>query len=251
MIVNLGSRPRLRAAAVVIATFAVAACSGKAGSNRSDTTSSAGSVAQPADSTGAAASTAAAPSMVRGTVADVSPTSVKLSTDSGATVVVALTPPVQVFQSVSSSLQNVKQNSFIGVTTVKQPNGAEQATEIHIFPEALRGLGEGSRMMAQGTSNGGSANRMTNGSVSSSSSAGGGSAAPSRMSNGSVASTNGSTLVVQYAGGSTTVTVPPNTPVTEIAPASKSLATGDKVVVLTAKNADGSLSTNRVMLMKK
>jgi hypothetical protein len=234
------------AAATIGAVLIVAACSGNAGSNRSDSMSSAGSVGQPAESASTAGAT---PSMVRGTVADVSPTSVKVSTDSGATVVVALTPPVHVFQRVPGSLQNVKQNSFIGVTTVKQPDGSEQATEIHIFPEALRGLGEGSRMMAQGSSAGGSGNRMTNGSVSSSS--GGGSASPSRMSNGSVASTNGSTLVVQYAGGSTTVTVPPNTPVSEIAPVSKPLAAGDKVVVLTTKNADGSLSASRVMLTGK
>jgi len=85
-------------------------------------------------------------------------------------------------------LADVKDNSFVGITTVKQPDGSEKATEIHIFPEELRGMGEGSRMMAQNPAGG----RMTNGAVSSSRMTNG-AATQSRMSNGSVASANGST----------------------------------------------------------
>jgi hypothetical protein len=85
-----------------------------------------------------------------------------------------------------------------------------------------------------------SGSRMTNGAVSG-----------SRMSNGNVASTNGSTLVVQYAGGSQTITVPPNTPVTEIKVVSKALAAGDRVVIPATRAADGSLSTNRALLTRR
>ncbi len=49
----------------------------------------------------------------------------------------------------------------MGVTSVKQADGTELATEIHIFPEELRGLGEGSYMM--NLTAGGDNNRMTNG----------------------------------------------------------------------------------------
>jgi hypothetical protein len=41
------------------------------------------------------------------------------------------------------------QGSFVGVTSVPQPDGAQRATEIHIFPEELRGTGEGSYLMNQ------------------------------------------------------------------------------------------------------
>ena len=75
-----------------------------------------------------------------------------------------------------------------------------------------------------------------------------GTASPSRMSNGNVANANGSTLEVQYAGGSQKVFVPPNTPVTQIKPTSKQLAIGDRVSVQAKKAANGSLSANRVML---
>jgi len=39
----------------------------------------------------------------------------------------------------ASDLSKVQEKTFIGVTTVKQPDGSERATEIHIFPEELRG----------------------------------------------------------------------------------------------------------------
>ncbi len=219
-------------------SLVLAACSGQPGSARPDSTSATGEVSRAADTT--------ANTMVRGTVANLSASTVGIKTDSG-TVTVQLTQPLQVYDRRPASLANVKQNSFIGVTTVKQPDGSEQATEIHVFPEPLRGLGEGSRMMAQGSTGGASGSRMTNGSVSGPKMTNG-TASPSRMSNGNVASTTGSTLVVQYAGGSTNVTVPPNTPVTEITLASKPLAVGDRVVVVATKGAGGSLTSNRVLL---
>jgi len=228
-----------RCATVGATLLALAACHGRA-SNTADTVSASGALAPPAPSPDSASAASAAPATVRGAVTAVSATSLQVATANGPDTV-ALTPPVQVYARESSSLANVKQNTFIGVTTVKQPDGSERATEIHIFPEALRGLGEGSRMMTQ-SSGAASGSRMTNGAVNST---------PSRMSNGSVSSTNGSTMVVQYAGGSTTVTVPPNTPVMEIKLVSRPLAVGDSVVVLTSKSSDGTVTSNRVMLMSK
>jgi hypothetical protein len=164
-----------------------------------------------------------------------------VKTDTG-DVSVKLLQPFHVFDRQPGSTADVKENTFIGVTTVKQPNGAEQATEIHVFPEELRGLGEGSRMMTGNTATPGS--RMTNGSVASPTSS-------QRMSNGTVASTNGGALVVRYAGGSQDVTVPANTPVTKIGPTTKQLATGDQVVVLTKRGDDGSLGASVALLVAK
>jgi len=183
--------------------------------------------------------------MVRGTIKSASSSSLVVTTQSG-DVTVAVTPPLQVYSRQPATLADVKDNTFIGVTTVKQPDGSERATEIHIFPEELRGLGEGSRMM-NGGGGGGGGNRMTNGAVSNSRMTNG-TATASRMSNGNVANSTGSTLEVQYAGGSQKVTVPPNTRVTQLKPVSKQLAAGDQVVVTAKKAADGTLSTNRVML---
>jgi len=196
-----------------------------------------------------------APIMLRGSVVSVSANQVVLKSDTG-TVTVAIAQPFQVYTRAPSDLSKVQEKTFIGVTTVKQPDGSERATEIHIFPEELRGLGEGSRMMAPST--GASGSRMTNGNVSASRMTNGmasrmtnGTASQSRMSNGSVSSTNGSSLVVQYAGGSQNVTVPPNTPVTELKPTSKVLAPGDRVALLARKAADGTLTASKAISTAK
>lgn len=95
------------------------------------------------------------------------------------------------------------------------------------------------------------ASRMTNGNVSASRMTNGTASSQSRMSNGNVSSTNGSGLVVQYAGGSQNVTVPPNTPVTELKIVSRDLAAGDQVAVLAKKAPDGSLTTDRAISTAK
>lgn len=217
--------------------LAVVGCSQKADSNQAST--------PPADS--AQVPNPDAPILVRGTVVSVSANQLVLKSDSGQ-VTVTMAQPFHVYTRAPSDLSKVTEKTFIGVTTVKQADGSERATEIHIFPEELRGLGEGSRMMTP--SAGSSASRMTNGKVAESRMTNG-AATQSRMSNGSVSSANGSSLVVQYAGGSQNVTVPPNTPVTELKLVTKVLAPGDQVAVLAKKAADGSLTSDKAISTAK
>lgn len=219
---------------LLLAPLLVSACS-RAGDARVDTTTPAPAASQPA------AANPDAPVMLRGTVASVSQTEMVIKSDS-APVTVKLEQPFHLYARQPSDLSHVTPSSFIGVTTVKQSDGSEQATEIHVFPEELRGLGEGSRMMTPAT--GSAASRMTNGTAS---------PAPvaSRMSNGSVASTNGSTLVVQYAGGSQNVTVPPNTPVTEFILSSTPPAAGDQVALVVTKAPDGTLTSSKGVRTQK
>jgi hypothetical protein len=188
-----------------------------------------------------------APIMIRGTVVSAAANKLVLKSDTGV-VTVTIAQPFHLYTRVPTDLSKVTENSFIGVTTVKQPDGSERATEIHVFPEELRGVGEGSRMMAQATNAG--ASRMTNGNVSASRMTNG-TASQSRMSNGNVSSTNGSSLVVQYAGGSQNVTVPPNTPVTELKIASRNVAAGDQLAVLAKKAPDGSFTAGQAISTAK
>src|ERR1700704_2258797 len=136
---------------VALAAFA---CSRGANSNQ-DTT-------QPAQS--AQTPNPDAP-ILRGTVVSVSANQLVLKSDSS-TVTVALAQPFHFYVRAPSDLSKVKQSSFVGVTSVKQPDGSERATQINIFPEELRGVGEGSRMMAPDTR--ANPSRMTNGNVSTS-----------------------------------------------------------------------------------
>ena len=238
MTINFSQTLR-RSAVLMIGVLVAGACSRESGSVQSDTTSA--QAAPPATDSVA---------NIRGTVASVSATDIVITTDTGK-VTIKLTQPFQVYDRAPGKLADVKDNSFIGVTTVKQPDGTEQATEIHIFPEELRGLGEGSRMMTQNAGGGGgAAGRMTNGAVTGSRMTNG-TASPSRMSNGSVTNATGSTFVVQYAGGSQSVKVPANTPVTEIKATSKTLAAGNQAVIIATRAADGSLSSDKGLLAGK
>ena len=117
----------------------------------------------------AAAAPAGAPDItpIRGTLASVSDSALTVSTAAG-DVRVMVQGPLRVFARVPAKLSSVTPSSFVGVTSVAQPDGSERATEIHIFPEELRGTGEGSYPMTQGGGKDSTrkSNTMTNGTVS-------------------------------------------------------------------------------------
>jgi hypothetical protein len=179
-------------------------------------------------------------SAVRGKLQAVTSDSLSIQTASG-TVQVKVKKPLTVYQRVPSDLSHVTSNSYVGVTSVKQPDGTELAKGINIFPAELRGLGEGSFMLpaAPGAT---SQSRMTNASVST--------PAKSRMTNATVQNSGpGKTLVLKYKEGSQTVSVPPNVEVNQIVPKPATLAVGDTVNAAAEKQPDGTLVTNKVYLI--
>jgi hypothetical protein len=199
-----------------------------------------------ATANGAAAASGEAGMMsVRGTVAAASDTLLSVTTATGVQQV-HINRPLHVFTRTSSDLAHVTPNSFVGITSVAQPDGSQRATEIHIFPEELRGTGEGSRLMND--SAGGRRSTMTNGAVSPSRMTNG-SVGASRMTNGSVGRTgSATTLTVRYQGGEQTIQIPAGVTVTAITPTQTKLAPGANVIVLARKDATGQLSTSTVML---
>ena len=178
---------------------------------------------------------------VKGKLQSVTASSLDIMTPSGV-VHVNLKQPLTTYKQIPSDLSHVTATSFVGVASVKQPDGTELATQIKIFPAELRGAGEGSVMMvaAPGAT---THSRMTNGSVSTPA------ASHSRMTNGTVQKGNGTTLVVQYQDGAQTVSVPPNVPVTEVAREKVMLASGDTVYAATEKLPNGTLTTNKVFVI--
>src|SRR5207244_3737747 len=72
---------------------------------------------------------------------------------------------LKMYKRTPSDLARVNSESFVGVTSVKQPDGSERATNINIFPEELRGIGEGSYLMNPNPAQSASSSRMTNGTV--------------------------------------------------------------------------------------
>jgi len=132
-----------------------------------------------------------------------------------------------------AKLSDIKSNTFLGTTAVEK-DGKMVATEIHIFPESMRGAGEGHRPMQA------PATTMTNGNVT------------ATMTNGAVSSiANGGTMKVAYKGGEKEVTVPANVEITVIKPLDISaLKPGTKLTANLRQNADGSITGMIVTLVK-
>src|SRR5580692_8828003 len=71
-------------------------------------------------------------------------------------------------------------------------------------------------------------------------------ASHSRMTNGTVQKSGATTLVVHYQDGSQTISLPPNVPVTEVAPQKVTFSPGDVVYATTQKLPDGTLVTDKI-----
>ena len=87
-----------------------------------------------------------APVRVRGTVEAVDGPVLTIKSRDGQTIYKVKTADnVAVRGIIKATLADIKDNTFIGVTGMPQADGSQKAVEIHIFPEALRGTGEGHR----------------------------------------------------------------------------------------------------------
>ena len=82
---------------------------------------------------------------VRGTIEKVDGNTLSVKSREGANVTVKLKDNALVTGVTKAALSDIKQHSFIGITAMPQPDGTQKAIEVHIFPEARRGAGEGHR----------------------------------------------------------------------------------------------------------
>ena len=191
----------------------------------------------------AAAQSSPPMSGVLGQVKSVTRESIEIQTTPGV-VSLELARPLTTYRQVPSDLSHVTSNSYVGVASEKQPNGTEVAKQILIFPSELRGAAEGS-VLLNPPAGSATQSRMTNGTVSRSAAA----PAQSRMTNGVAQKGSGTTLVVRYQGGSQTVAVPANVPVTQVAAGSVTLEAGDTVYAVTAPQANGKLATTKIFVI--
>src|SRR3954470_8739721 len=165
------------------------------------------------------------PSRVRGTIESVEGETLTVKSRSGEDVRLKMTGDIRVVVIVKIALSDIKVGSFIGTTTVPGPDGANNAVEVHVFPEDMRGTGEGSRPFDLRPNS-----TMTNATVDQ-----------------SVVGNDGHTLLIKYKDGEKKVLVSPETPVVTYVPADKSeLKAGAKIIAFLKKLPDGSFETNRV-----
>ncbi len=191
---------------------------------------------------------------VRGQIKTATDSVITVSSQRG-DVSVRVVPPLEVYTRVPAKLSDVKANSFVGVTSVPQPDGSLRATEIHIFPEKLRGTNEGSFMMGQrgggpgggaGGGTRGAGDRMTNGTVTGAPGIGGGGG--NRMTNGTVAGQSAGTLTVRFQADSQKIVIPPGVTVTEMTLTQTKLTPGTNVTIRATKQPDGTLTASTVMV---
>jgi hypothetical protein len=165
------------------------------------------------------------PSRVRGTIEGVDGDTLDVKSRGGEEFKLHMTGDMKVFGITKIQLSDIKVGSFIGATTIPGPDGTPKAVEVHVFPENMRGTGEGSRPWDLRPNS-----TMTNATVAQ-----------------TVAGNDGHTLTVKYKDGEKKVVVSPDTPVVTYVPGDKAeLKAGAKVIAFTKKLPDGSFETDRV-----
>jgi Domain of unknown function (DUF5666) len=182
-------------------------------------------------STGAAVAQDAQRVPVRGTIEAVAGDGATLNvrTRAGAAATVRLKPTTPVTLVVPAALTDVKPGLFIGAAAMPGPDGAQKALEVHIFPESMRGAGEGFRPF--GSTPGGT---MTNGSIEA-----------------RVDGVDGPKLTVAYKGGRQTILVDQATPVVLFSKAAPGdLKVGAAIVARGAEAADGAFDAAFVLVGK-
>jgi hypothetical protein len=171
---------------------------------------------------------AQAPQMVRvrATLENVSVPMLTAKSRDGAEMKIKLADNAPVNEVVKASLADIKDNSYIAVTAMPQPDGSQKAVAILIFPEAMRGVAEGFRPWDLEPNS-----TMTNATVAE-----------------QVKSTDGQTLTVKYKDGDKKILVTPATIIVTFKKAAASdLKAGQKIFVAAAKKLDdGTLEAPNV-----
>jgi hypothetical protein len=169
------------------------------------------------------------PVRIRGTVDKLDGQALTVESRDGQQVTVMLAPNVAVAYLVKESLADIKAGDFVASTSMKGTDGKNHSIELRIFPEAMRGLGEGQYAWDLAPQS-----LMTNATVS------GVSGAP-----------QGQTLKVTYKGGESELVVGPDTPILGYGAGDMSLLKpGAAVFIVAQKQPDGSLTAARVTAEK-
>jgi len=177
---------------------------------------------------GAIADAQPAPTVrLRGTIEKADGNVLALKTADGTAVSLMLANDAQVVAVVKASMADIKENTFLGSAAMPQTDGTQKALEVHIFPEQMRGTGEGHRPYAPVANS-----TMTNGTASGA----------------TVTGVEGATITVKYKDGEKKIIVPPGIPIVRYEIGSLAdLKPGAHFTVLAAtKKSDGTFEASRI-----
>jgi len=152
-----------------------------------------------------------------------------VKTRAGEERTIRLSPKTRFALVIPATLADVKPGSFVGVAAMPGEGNELKAMEVHIFPEAMRGTGEGHRPFDLGPGS-----SMTNGNITA-----------------RVDATSGPKLTVTYKGGEQAIVVDPSTPIVTLAPGAQTdLKPGAAIIARGSKQDDGSIDAAFVLVGK-
>jgi len=169
------------------------------------------------------------PSRIRGEVVSLSGDTLVVKRASGGNVDIEFKADVPVGAVKNVKLEDVKAGQYVGAATLPDADGKLVAKEVLVFPEAMRGSGEGHYDwdLLPGSS-------MTNANVDT-----------------VVSANSGRELKLSYKGGSKTVTVPADAPVVTFTGATRAdVVQGKRVFVIAKAAAPGQYVAQRVVVEK-
>ena len=165
------------------------------------------------------------PTNVRGTIASVTGETLVVKSREGPQVTMSLPADLTIAAGVKKTLADIKPGDYVGATALPGADGALHAKEVHIFPEVLRGRGEGHYAYDYAPQS-----TMTNGTV-----------------DGVAMASAGGHLVLKSKDGTTEITVDPGTLITASVPGDRSLLKpGAAVAVSVLIRPDGSVVARRI-----
>lgn len=177
----------------------------------------------------AGAALAQSPTRVRGSITSLDGQVLSVKSRDGSDIKIKLADTYTVAAVVPIKMADIKAGSYIGAAAMKQADGSMQAIEVLVFPEAMRGTGEGHYpwdLMPEST--------MTNATVEA-----------------VVDSAKGRDMSLTYKDGKQKITVPASAPIVTFEPGDKSLLVPGALIFIGAqRGADGSLSAGRVAVGK-
>ena len=167
-----------------------------------------------------------APVRIRGTIEKVEGDTYIVKARDGAELKLKLAANATVVALVQASPADIKQGSYIGIAGMPQADGSQKALEVHIFPEAMRGVGDGHRGWDLQPSS-----TMTNGNVEQ-----------------TAAASDGQLVTLKYKDGEKKIAIPAGIPIVLYVPGEVSeLKPGAKIFISAAtKQPDGTLQAPRV-----
>jgi hypothetical protein len=177
---------------------------------------------------GAFAQSGGSPARLRGKIDAVSADAIQLTLRNGTKASAKLPPNARIVWLTVAQPSEIKPGSYVGTAAVPLADGSLKALEVQVFPESLRGVGEGSRDWDLGPGS-----SMTNGTV------------------GSLVAAKGRTITITYKGGEKSVVVPDDVPIVTYEPADRgALTAGANVLINGSRAADGTVSASSVSVGK-